>query len=186
MIRSLATFCLSLLCASAFAANPVVELQTNRGNVKIELEAEKAPVTVENFLQYVADGHYEGTIFHRVIDGFMIQGGGFDEGMRQKPTRAPIKNEAANGLKNLTGTIAMARTSVPDSATAQFFINLVDNANLDRPNPDGHGYAVFGKVIEGMDVVHEIAKLPTRRAGPHQNIPVDTVVVERATLVRAE
>ncbi|AUN94747.1 peptidylprolyl isomerase [Pseudazoarcus pumilus] len=185
MIRTLFACTFALASLAAAAANPVVDLETNRGTIRLELDAEKAPVTVENFVQYVRDGHYDGTVFHRVIDGFMIQGGGFDEKLKQKPTRAPIRNEADNGLKNATGTIAMARTNVPDSATSQFFINLVDNTGLDRPRPDGHGYAVFGRVVDGMGVVREIGKLPTRRAGPHQNVPVEPVVVERAVLVES-
>ena len=176
---------LLLLTAScvAWAANPSVELRTSHGVIVLELDAEKAPVSVANFLDYVKSGHYDGTVFHRVIPGFMIQGGGFDAAMKQKPTGAPIRNEADNGLKNATGTIAMARTNAPDSATAQFFINLVDNAGLDRPRPDGHGYAVFGKVTQGMDVVNAIAKLPTRRAGPHQNVPAETVSIESARIL---
>lgn len=186
MIRTLFACTLALASLAAAAANPVVDLETNRGTIRLELDADKAPVTVENFVQYVRDGHYDGTVFHRVIDGFMIQGGGFDEKLKQKSTRAPIRNEADNGLKNATGTIAMARTNVPDSATSQFFINLVDNTGLDRPRPDGHGYAVFGRVVDGMDVVRTIGKLPTRRAGPHQNLPTEPVVVERAVLVESE
>jgi peptidyl-prolyl cis-trans isomerase A (cyclophilin A) len=180
MKKLLASLALLALCNFAQAANPVVELHTNRGVITLELDAEKAPVTVENFLAYVKSGFYEGTVFHRVIDSFMIQGGGFDKDLRQKPTRAPIRNEAANGLKNATGTIAMARTSVPDSASSQFFINLVDNTGLDRPKPDGHGYAVFGKVISGMEVVTAIGKSPVRRAGPHQHLPAEPILVERA------
>jgi cyclophilin family peptidyl-prolyl cis-trans isomerase len=164
--------------------NPVVLMQTNKGAIKIELDQEKAPISVRNFLDYVKAGHYDGTIFHRVIPGFMIQGGGFDAKMLQKPTGAPIKNEATNGLKNLTGTIAMARTNVVDSATAQFFINVVDNAFLDHKNqsPQGFGYAVFGKVVEGMDVVKTIEKVPTANRGGHQNVPVDAVVIESVRL----
>ena len=186
MIRTLFACTLALASLTAAAANPVVDLETNRGTIRLELDADKAPVTVENFVQYVRDGHYDGTVFHRVIDGFMIQGGGFDEKLKQKSTRAPIRNEADNGLNNAAGTIAMARTNVPDSATSQFFINLVDNTGLDRPRPDGHGYAVFGRVVEGMDIVHTIGKLPTRRAGPHQNLPAEPVVVERAVLVESD
>lgn len=182
MKRLLSTLVLLTAAGFACAANPVVELQTNRGTIALELDAEKAPISVENFIGYVNSGHYNGTVFHRVIEGFMIQGGGFDADLRQKPTRPAIKNEAANGLKNLTGTVAMARTNVPDSASSQFFINLVDNDGLDRPRPDGHGYAVFGKVIEGMDVVRDIAASPVRRAGMHQHLPTQAVLVERAVL----
>lgn len=182
MKRLLTALALLAFAGLAGAANPVVEVHTNRGVITLELDAEKAPVTVENFISYAGSGFYEGTIFHRVIDGFMIQGGGFDQDLRQKPTRPPIKNEAANGLKNAVGTIAMARTNVPDSATAQFFINLVDNTGLDHPKPDGHGYAVFGKVTAGMDVVQAIGKSPVRRAGMHQHLPVEPVVVERIVL----
>lgn len=182
MPRPLAALSLFLFVSAAHAADPVVELHTNRGVITLELYPEKAPVSVENFLSYVKSGHYNGTIFHRVIDGFMIQGGGFDQKLRQKPTLAPIRNEAANGLRNAIGTIAMARTGVPDSATSQFFINLADNTGLNHPEPDGHGYAVFGKVIAGMDVVSAIGKSPVRRAGAHQHLPVDTVIVERAAI----
>ncbi|MBX3646647.1 MAG: peptidyl-prolyl cis-trans isomerase [Rhodocyclaceae bacterium] len=172
-----------LMSLSAMAANPVVEMKTNQGLIVIELHADKAPKTVENFLQYVKDGFYNGTIFHRVIDGFMIQGGGFEPGMKQKTMRAPIENEAKNGLKNATGTLAMARTQDPHSASAQFFINLADNRPLDFPSRDGWGYAVFGKVIQGMDVVQKIAKIKTGNAGFHQNVPVEPVVIEAARLV---
>src|SRR5690554_1698760 len=142
----LAALALSALTGLAGATGPQVDLHTNRGTITLELDTERAPLTVENFLAYVRAGHYDGTIFHRVIDGFMIQGGGFDASLRQRPTRAPIRNEAANGLRNVAGSIAMARTGEPHSATAQFFINLVDNPGLDHPRPDGHGYAVFGRV----------------------------------------
>ncbi len=175
-----------LLSLSALAANPVVEMKTNQGVIVIELDAEKAPKTVANFLQYAKDGFYNGTVFHRVIDGFMIQGGGFEPGMKQKPTRAPIENEAKNGLKNSAGTIAMARTQDPHSASAQFFINLVDNRPLDYPSRDGWGYAVFGKVIQGFDVVQKIAKVRTGNAGFHQNVPSDPVIIESVRLVEAK
>ena len=175
-----------LLSLSALAANPVVEMKTNQGTILIELDAEKAPKTAANFLQYVKDGFYNGTIFHRVIDGFMIQGGGFEPGMKQKPTRAPIENEAKNGLKNAAGTIAMARTQDPHSASAQFFINLVDNRPLDYPSRDGWGYAVFGKVSQGLDVVQKIAKVNTGNAGFHQNVPADPVVIESVRIVEAK
>ena len=181
-------FALSLLVSGhAFAANPVVDIQTSEGNIKVELYADKAPATVENFLAYARDGFYAGTIFHRVIDGFMIQGGGFDAQMQQKPTRAPIANEANNGLKNEIGTLAMARTQDPNSATAQFFINVADNAFLDHTAPDirGWGYAVFGKVTEGMDVVNKITKVATGNQGMHQNVPATPVVIESVTVIEA-
>ena len=160
--------------------NPVVTMTTSLGSIRIELDAEKAPGTTENFLTYVNDSFYDGLIFHRVIPGFMIQGGGFDAQMKQKGTKAPIKNEAANGLKNQIGTIAMARTNVVDSATAQFFINVKDNDFLNHrgTSADAFGYAVFGRVIEGMDVVQKIEKVKTGNRGPHQDVPVETVVIE--------
>ncbi|HTY99887.1 MAG TPA: peptidylprolyl isomerase [Rhodocyclaceae bacterium] len=177
---------LVLLCAlalPAWAANPQVEMQTSQGTIVLELYPDKAPKTVETFLQYVRDGFYKGTIFHRVIDGFMIQGGGFESGMKQKPTRAPIQNEANNGLKNATGTIAMARTNDPHSATAQFFINLVDNGPLDYPSRDGWGYCVFGKVVKGLDTVQKIGKVPTTNSGFFQNVPATPVVIESARII---
>ena len=162
-----------------------VLLTTNHGNITIELEAEKAPKTVENFLAYVKSGHYDGTIFHRVIDGFMIQGGGYDKNLQELPVHAPIENEAKNGLKNATYTIAMARTGNPHSATAQFFINVNDNEVLDFPSQDGWGYCVFGKVISGMEVVDKIKHLPTTGKGMmFQNLPTEQVVVESAKLVK--
>jgi len=166
-------------------SKPQVILHTNQGDIRIELDAEKAPKTVENFLAYVQDGFYDGTIFHRVINNFMIQGGGFDSRMQQKDTRAPIQNEADNGLKNEHYTLAMARTNDPHSATAQFFINVSDNVFLDftAPNANGWGYAVFGKVIEGMDVVDSIKGVKTGRSGFHQDVPLDAIVIEKATLV---
>lgn len=164
--------------------DPVVLMSTSLGDIKIELNEAKAPVTVKNFLAYVNSKFYDGTIFHRVIPGFMIQGGGFDKDMKQKPTNAPIKNEADNGLKNDVGTIAMARTSDPNSATAQFFINVVNNDNLNRPKPDGHGYAVFGKVIAGMDVVQKMEKVSTTSRGMNQNVPVDPVIIKTVTVVQ--
>jgi len=168
---------------SALAANPMVEMKTSAGEIVIELYADKAPKSAENFVQYVRDGFYAGTIFHRVIDGFMIQGGGFDAQMNQKATGAPIENEAKNGLRNEPGTLAMARTSDPHSATAQFFINLKPNTFLDYPSRDGWGYAVFGKVVRGMDVVEKIGKLATGNLGMHQNVPLEPVVVESARLL---
>ena len=162
-------------------------IETSMGSITVELDDAKAPVTVKNFLDYAASGHYDGTIFHRVIDGFMIQGGGFTKAMDQKPTRAPIKNEAANGLKNKRGTIAMARTMVVDSATSQFFINLVDNdfLNFRAPTPQYYGYAVFGKVTDGMDVVDKIAKVKTGFAGPHQNVPEEPIVIKKVHVAAA-
>jgi len=160
-----------------------VILTTNHGNIKLELDAEKAPKTVENFLSYVRAGHYGGTIFHRVIDGFMIQGGGFEPGMKQKPTNEPVENEAKNGLKNEPYTIAMARTSAPHSASAQFFINVKNNSFLDYPGQDGWGYCVFGKVTEGTDVVDKIKSVKTTRAGMHSDVPVEDVVIEKAEVV---
>ena len=158
-----------------------VTMETSMGTITLELDDAKAPETVANFVRYAKDGHYDGTIFHRVIDGFMIQGGGFTKDMNQKETREPIRNEAMNGLKNLRGTIAMARTMVVDSATSQFFINLVDNAFLDfqNPTPQGFGYAVFGKVVDGMDVVDQIAKVKTGFSGPHQNVPEEAIVIKK-------
>ncbi len=167
--------------------NPRVLLQTSKGDITIELNAEKAPITVANFLQYVDDKHYDGTVFHRVISGFMVQGGGFDDRYKQKATRAPIQNEARNGLKNERGSIAMARTSDPHSASTQFFINHRDNANLDYPSFDGWGYAVFGRVIEGMDVVDTIASTPTGAIAPFgSDVPTSPIVIKSATLLNSE
>ncbi|MCK6375026.1 MAG: peptidylprolyl isomerase [Zoogloea sp.] len=162
-----------------------VKLTTNHGDIVIELDAEKAPETVKNFLAYVEAGHYDNTIFHRVINGFMIQGGGFEPGMKQKATQAPIKNEANNGLKNDIGTIAMARTQDPHSATAQFFINVGDNdfLNFKAENIQGWGYCVFGKVSAGMDVVEKIKGVKTGNAGFHQDVPKEDVVIQRAEMV---
>lgn len=167
------------------AANaPQVSLKTNMGEIILELDSEKAPKTVANFLQYVKNGHYNGTIFHRVIEDFMIQGGGFDQKLQQKPTDAPIQNEAKNGLKNVTYSIAMARTSAPHSATAQFFINTNNNRPLDYPSRDGWGYAVFGKVIKGTDIVDKIKKVSVSDQGMHQHVPVKAVIIESASLIR--
>ena len=165
----------------ALAADPQVDIKTNQGTIRLELYAAKAPVSVENFLQYVRDGHYNGTVFHRVIKDFMIQGGGFDKDMRQKPTRSPVKNESTNGLKNDIGTVAMARTSVRDSATSQFFISTKNNdfLNYSGETPQGYGYAVFGKVVSGMDVVMKIGETPTA-AG---DVPKSQVVIESISLV---
>jgi len=175
----------TLGCNSTLAQNPQVELKTSQGSIVLELYPDKAPKTVANFLQYVKDGFYNGTIFHRVIDGFMIQGGGFDRDMREKTTRPPIENEAGNKLKNEVGTIAMARTPNPHSASAQFFINVKDNDFLNHrePTPQGYGYAVFGKVARGMEVVTKITKVPTGNAGPHQNVPREPIVIESATIL---
>ena len=158
----------------------MIKLHTNHGIIALELDAEKAPKTVENFVAYVEAGHYDNTVFHRVIEGFMIQGGGFEPGMKQKPTRAPVENEAKNGLKNTVGSVAMARTSDPHSASAQFFINISDNSFLVYPGQDGWGYCVFGKVVEGMDVVDKIKAVKTGRSGFHQDVPVADVIIERA------
>ena len=171
---------------AAFAANLQIELKTSQGTLTIELYQDKAPKTVENFLQYAKDGFFNGTVFHRVIPGFMIQGGGFTPDMKQKETRAQIQNEAKNGLKNETGTLAMARTNDPHSASAQFFINLKDNSFLDYPGRDGWGYAVFGKVVQGFDMVQKIATVPTASAGPHQNVPTTPVVIESVKLLPAK
>ncbi len=179
----LMTFFLSM---TVYANNPRIKIKTNLGSIKLELYPEKAPKTVENFLQYVADGFYKNTIFHRVIPNFMIQGGGFDTTYTQKPTRQPIANEAANDLKNRIGAIAMARTSDPHSATAQFFINVADNDFLDysAPTQRGFGYTVFGKVIEGMDIVNQIASTPTGAGGPFQSdVPHKKILIENVELV---
>jgi peptidyl-prolyl cis-trans isomerase A (cyclophilin A) len=169
------------LAAPALAQK--VRLATTQGDIVLELDAEKAPKTVDNFVKYVKAGHYDGIIFHRVIENFMIQTGGFRADLSQKPVRAAIPLESRNGLSNVRGSIAMARTSDPESATSQFFINVNDNIRLDQPNAaDGNGYAVFGKVVEGMDVVDKIRVLPTRSEGPHQNVPVTTVTIRKATV----
>lgn len=163
---------------------PTVKMQTSKGEITIELDTEKAPISSENFLNYVRDGFYEQTIFHRVIPNFMIQGGGFTTDMAQKKTRAEIKNEADNGLKNLRGTIAMARTQVVDSASSQFFINLVDNAFLNHQGktPNAYGYAVFGRITEGMDVVDQIAQMTTGNHGYHQDVPKEQIIIESVTI----
>jgi len=178
-----------LVATAAFAADPQVEIKTNMGTITLELYANKAPKTVENFLQYVKDGHFKGTIFHRVINGFMIQGGGFTTDFVQKKTRPPVQNEANNGLKNDVGTIAMARTSDPQSATAQFFINHKNNdfLNYTAPTPQGWGYTVFGKVIKGVDVVNKIAALETGPTGPFQSdVPRKPVIIEDARILTAD
>jgi peptidyl-prolyl cis-trans isomerase A (cyclophilin A) len=180
-------FAVALLFSfAAHAANPQVEMKTSQGTLIIELYQDKAPKSVANFLQYAKDGFYKGTIFHRVIDGFMIQGGGFAVGMKEKGTRAPIENEAKNGLKNDAGTLAMARTSDPHSATAQFYINLENNAPLNYPGSDGWGYAVFGKVIKGFDVVKKIGKTRTGYSGGYQDVPTTPIVIESVTLLTAD
>ena len=174
---------LALSSASVSAWAQKVRLVTSAGDIVVELEAEKTPRTTANFLQYVRSGHYNGTVFHRVIEGFMIQGGGYQADLSQKPTRAAIPLESDTGLSNVRGTLAMARTADPDSATAQFFINVVDNAFLDKATArDGNGYAVFARVIEGMDVVDKIRAVPTRESGPHQNLPVTPVTIRKATV----
>jgi peptidyl-prolyl cis-trans isomerase A (cyclophilin A) len=178
---------LAIILCAALAATPAlaqkVRLATSLGDIVVELDQAKAPKTVDNFLAYVKAGHYDGTVFHRVIENFMIQGGGMKADMSEKPTRAPIPLESRNGLTNLRGTLAMARTMDPNSATAQFFINLKDNAFLDQANSrDGNGYAVFGKVVAGMDVVDKIKAVPTGNKGPHQNVPLEPVTIKQATL----
>jgi len=210
MFRTLTCRFLSLIVASALSAAPVysqssstsptgstmnqtatttttprVKLQTSMGDITIALNADKAPKSVENFLGYVRDGFYDNTVFHRVIDGFMIQGGGFEAGLKQKTTRAPVENEASNGLKNARYTLAMARTNDPHSATAQFFINVANNdfLNHSAPTAQGWGYAVFGEVVEGMEVVDTIKGVKTGNKGFHQNVPVEDVVIVRATIV---
>ncbi|MGK6306623.1 peptidylprolyl isomerase [Variovorax sp. DT-64] len=176
---------LSLASAGwAQQAAPRVKLATSAGDIVVELAPDKAPKTVENFLQYVQDKHYDGTVFHRVIDGFMIQGGGFTPELKQKPTRAPIPLEASNGLKNDKYTIAMARTANPNSATSQFFINVKDNAMLNAPNPDGHGYTVFGKVVAGTEVVDKIRAVRTGNKGGMQDVPLESVTIQSATVAK--
>lgn len=190
LTRRVATACMlaALAAASALPAHaqstPRVKFQTSQGDFVVELQADKAPKTVENFLRYVADKHYEGTIFHRVIDGFMVQGGGFTPAMVQKPTRPPIPLEANNGLKNDIGTIAMARTGNPNSATSQFFINVANNTGLNAPQPDGYGYAVFGKVVSGMDVIDKIRQSPTSNQGGFQNVPSTPVSINSVNLLK--
>ena len=174
----------SLTCA---AAQPQVEIRTTLGTITVELYADKAPQTVANFLQYTRDGFYDGTLFHRVIPDFMVQGGGFTANFVQKATRGPVRNEADNGLKNAVGTLAMARTPDPHSATAQFFINIADNdfLNFRSPTPQGYGYTVFGKVVKGMDVINRIARVSTGNQGSHQNVPQKAVIIERARVVES-
>jgi cyclophilin family peptidyl-prolyl cis-trans isomerase len=170
--------------SSANASNPVVEMETTLGKIEIELFEDKAPITVKNFLSYVNDKHYDGLIFHRVINGFMIQGGGMDKDMKEKKTKAPIKNESSNGLKNDRGTLAMARTGVPDSATSQFFINVKDNDFLNKANArDGVGYAVFGRVIKGMDVVDKIKAVEVGNKGGNGDVPLTPIVIKSVKVV---
>ncbi|WP_076504862.1 peptidylprolyl isomerase [Pseudacidovorax sp. RU35E] len=183
-LLALATAAAVPTAAWSQVAAPRVKLTTSAGDIVLQLEPAKAPKTAANFLQYVQEKHYDGTVFHRVIDGFMIQGGGFTPDLRQKPARAPIALEADNGLKNDRGTIAMARTSDPNSATAQFFINVKNNDMLNAPNPDGHGYAVFGKVVSGMEVVDKIRAVPTGAQGPMRDVPVDPVIIRSATVLK--
>lgn len=193
---TLAVFLLTVLAlpavgqdeAAPAAKNPRVSLETSKGTIVVELHADKAPLSVENFLGYVEAGFYEGTIFHRVMPGFMVQGGGYTGGLSKKTTRPAIQNEADNGLKNDRGTLAMARTNNPHSATAQFYINTVDNAALNHTSKDmrGWGYAVFGKVIEGMDVVDAISASPTKRNGPFTHLPVEAISITKATVVHAD
>jgi peptidyl-prolyl cis-trans isomerase A (cyclophilin A) len=179
-------FSLAVPEGASAQANPQVLIKTSKGEIVVELYPAKAPATVENFLKYVDDKHYDGTVFHRVIGNFMIQGGGFAQDMKQKPTRAPIKLEAQNGLKNDTGWLAMARTSVPDSATSQFFINVENNAMLNHPQPDGHGYAVFGKVVKGMETVEAIKAVKTGSSGMHRDVPTEAVVIQSMARVGAK
>lgn len=190
LIKCCAALVLVALCAApAFAAapvaNPAVKLETSMGDIILRLDASKAPISVENFVNYVKAGHYDGTIFHRVIPNFMIQGGGMTPDMKDKPTGKPIKNEATNGLKNQKYTVAMARTSDPNSATAQFFINTQDNPFLDykSPTPQGWGYAVFGKVLKGQEVVDKIKAVATGKRGMHDDVPREAVIIKKATIV---
>ena len=186
-LKALSAFALTatIFAAPGFAqAQSKVQLKTSMGDIVLELNDAKAPKSAANFLQYVRDKHYDGTVFHRVIDGFMIQGGGMDANLSEKPTRAPIPLEASNGLKNDRGTIAMARTGNPNSATSQFFINVVNNEMLNAPKPDGYGYTVFGKVIKGMDVVDKIRAVATGNRGMHQNVPTTAVTILSATEVK--
>jgi len=186
MLKKVSLLAAGLLFSAAVFAAPTIEMQTSLGKIVIELDSEKAPKTVQNFLQYTKDGFYNGTIFHRVIDGFMIQGGGFTKDMEQKPANTQIINEARNGLKNERGTIVMARRAEPHSATAQFFINHKDNAMLDHTGDQSGrtwGYAVFGKVTQGMDVVDKIAKVPTGDRAMHQNVPLEPVVIQSVKII---
>lgn len=182
LVRAAAALALGLALSGGASAEKV-RLVTSMGDIVVDLDAAKAPKSVANFIEYVKAGHYDGTVFHRVISNFMVQGGGMDPAMKEKPVRAPIPLESRNGLSNTRGTLAMARTMVPDSATSQFFINVKDNPFLDQPNSqDGNGYAVFGRVVEGMDVVDKIRAVPTGNAGRHQNVPVEPVLIKKASL----
>jgi len=184
-LPTLITVLAAALALAAPAWAQKVRLATTMGDIVIELAPDKAPKTVANFVEYVKAGHYNGVIFHRVIDGFMIQGGGFTAEMQEKPTRGPIPLESRNGLSNRRGSVAMARTSVPDSATAQFFINVADNSRLDAANsPDGNGYAVFGQVVQGLDVVDRIKTVPVGNRAGHQNVPQKAVIINQATLIQ--
>jgi peptidyl-prolyl cis-trans isomerase A (cyclophilin A) len=186
LLKPLVVLSAAAAAPGAIGADPQVDLRTSAGTIRLELYPAKAPKSVENFLQYVRDGHYNGTIFHRVIPGFMVQGGGMTPNMAQKPTRAPVPIESKNGLKNTVGSVAMARTSDPNSATSQFFINVSNNSFLDYPGQDGNGYTVFGKVVDGMDVVNKIVAVPTGNQGGHQNVPRQPVIIESATVVGAK
>jgi peptidyl-prolyl cis-trans isomerase A (cyclophilin A) len=181
MNKLLATLLLTISTLSF--AGPKVEFKTSVGDFTVELNPEKAPKTVENFLSYVNSGFYNGTIFHRVINNFMVQGGGFTQEMQQKPTKSPIPLESNNGLSNVTYSIAMARTNIPDSATAQFFVNVVNNKNLDYPRPDGHGYTVFGMVIKGTETIDKIKVVDTTRKGPFADVPATPIIIHSATVV---
>jgi peptidyl-prolyl cis-trans isomerase A (cyclophilin A)/peptidyl-prolyl cis-trans isomerase B (cyclophilin B) len=185
MLKTLFTTLALVLSFTANAANPQVEVRTNLGSFAIELYPENAPATVQNFLQYAKDGHYNGTIFHRVMPGFMIQGGGYTQQFQEKPTRAAIKNEAGNGLRNGVGMVSMARTADPHSATSQFFINVVENPSLDfrAATQEGYGYTPFGRVVKGMDVVDRIAKVPTGQKSGHADVPLKPVVIERMRVI---
>lgn len=187
--------CLSNLCFSSYmeentkmatTQHPIVLIKTTAGDIKVELDSDKAPISTKNFLDYASEGHYNGTIFHRVIKDFMVQGGGFTKDMKQKPVHSPIKIESDNGLKNTRGTIAMARTNDPNSATSQFFINVVDNdfLNFSSKSPSGYGYAVFGRVTEGMDIVDKIRKAQTSNKGPYENVPVEAIEILEVTPVK--
>nr|WP_239442014.1 peptidylprolyl isomerase [Saezia sanguinis] len=185
VMGTLGAVCATTLTTAAYAQSlPQVTLKTSLGNIVLEIDTQNAPVTAANFLQYVREGFYDGTVFHRVISNFMIQGGGMTPDMRPKPTRSPIQLETSPQLRNTRGAVAMARTANPNSATAQFFINVKDNPNLDAPNPDGYGYAVFGRVVSGMDVADKIRAVQTQSVGPHQNVPVTAVVIEKATVTQ--
>lgn len=185
MVKKLWFICFGLCLTGSFAwAEPQVKMETSMGTIVVDLKPDEAPQTVDNFLQYVRSGFYDGTVFHRVIDDFMIQGGGFNQDLQQKSTRDPVENEAKNGLKNDRGSVAMARTADPHSATAQFFINVADNPFLNYPGQDGWGYTVFGEVIEGMDIVDKISQLPTSPKGPFpSDVPQTPVVINKATVV---